>query len=170
MERRIRIGVSACLLGRNVRYDGGHKHDRYLTDTLGALFEFVPVCPEVECGLPAPREPMRLEGDPAAPRLIAIHTGIDLTDRMLSYCERKTAELAGERLAGFILKARSPSCGVFDTPILTGAETVPGGAGLFARSIGRGFPGLPVEDEETIQNPERMKKFLEQAGHSPAPG
>ncbi len=76
---RIRVGVSSCLLGEKVRYDGGHKHDHYITDTLGRFFTFVPVCPEVGCGLPVPREAMRLEGDPENPRLVTVKTGIDLT-------------------------------------------------------------------------------------------
>src|SRR5512133_3405772 len=98
MSNSINIGVSSCLLGEKVRYDGGHKHDRYITDTLGRFFRFVPVCPEVGFGLPVPREAMRLEGDPAAPRLVTSRTGIDLTDQMLDFCRRKVVELEQQDL------------------------------------------------------------------------
>ena len=81
-SKMIRIGVSSCLLGNKVRYDGGHKHDRYITETLGNYFEFVPVCPEVECGLPIPRDAMRLIGDPESPRLVTNKTGVDHTEQM----------------------------------------------------------------------------------------
>jgi len=85
---RIRIGISACLIGKPVRYDGGHKRDPYLMDTLGRFVEWVPVCPEVECGLPVPREPMRLVGEPESPRLVTIRSGIDHTDRMLGWTKK----------------------------------------------------------------------------------
>lgn len=104
MSNSIAVGVSSCLLGEQVRYDGGHKHDHYVTDTLGRFFRFVPVCPEVGCGLPVPREAMRLEGDPAAPRLVTSRTAIDLTERMLEYCKRTVQELDKEELCGFIFK------------------------------------------------------------------
>ena len=90
-HEKIKIGISSCLLGNPVRFDGGHKRDRYITDTLGLYFEFVPVCPEVECGLPVPRESMRLVGDPAEPRLMSNKSGTDHTDRMLEWCERGSA-------------------------------------------------------------------------------
>ena len=93
MEDKIRLGISACLLGQNVRYDGGHKLDRYLTDTLGQYVEYGPVCPEVECGLGVPREAMRLVGDPQSPRLVTVRTGQDLTERMLSWARGRVKEL-----------------------------------------------------------------------------
>ena len=79
---KITVGISTCLLGKKVRYNGGHKHDRYITDTLGQFFDYVPVCPEVEYGLPVPREPMHLGDDLENPRLLTIHTGIDHTEGM----------------------------------------------------------------------------------------
>jgi uncharacterized protein YbgA (DUF1722 family)/uncharacterized protein YbbK (DUF523 family) len=112
MNRPIRMGVSSCLLGHPVRYDGGHKRDAYVTDTLGRFFEFVPVCPEVECGLGVPRPAMRLTGDPKDPRLTVINTGEDLTERMQAYCARRVEELAGEDLCGYIFKSKSPSSGM----------------------------------------------------------
>src|SRR5512133_670591 len=98
MTTPITIGVSACLLGEHVRYDGGHKHDRYITDVLGRYFSFVPVCPEVGCGLPIPRESMRLEGDPASPRLMTGKSRVDLTGQMSAFCEKKVKELESEHL------------------------------------------------------------------------
>jgi uncharacterized protein YbbK (DUF523 family) len=112
MTDAIIIGVSSCLLGEHVRYDGGHKHDRYLTDTLGQYFRFLPVCPEVGCGLPIPRESMRLEGDPANPRLITGRSRLDHTDRMLEFCRLKVKELESADLCGFIFKKDSPSSGL----------------------------------------------------------
>src|SRR5512143_1734368 len=105
----IKLGISSCLLGENVRYDGGHKLDHYLRDTLGQFVEWVPVCPEVECGLPVPREAMRLVGDPDAPRLVTRKTGIDHTERMTKWAGRKLAQLERQNLCGFVFKARSPS-------------------------------------------------------------
>jgi uncharacterized protein YbbK (DUF523 family) len=100
----IRVGVSSCLLGEQVRYDGGHKLDRYLTGTLGQFFEWVPVCPEVEMGLPTPRESMRLVGDAEDPRLIAPKSGTDYTDRMKAWALQRVEELAAVGLHGFVFK------------------------------------------------------------------
>ena len=112
MENRIRIGVSACLLGQPVRFDGSHKHDRYITGTLGEYFEFVPVCPEVEAGFPVPRETFRLVGDPQHPRLVTTRSQVDHTDRMVAWAEKRVRELEKENLCGFIFKSDSPSSGL----------------------------------------------------------
>jgi uncharacterized protein YbbK (DUF523 family) len=109
---KIKLGISACLLGKNVRYDGGHKLDRFLTDTLGQYVEYVPVCPEVECGLPVPRESMHLEGDPESPRLVTSQTKQDMTERMISWAKTRAVELEKEVLCGFIFKSDSPSSGM----------------------------------------------------------
>jgi uncharacterized protein YbbK (DUF523 family) len=109
MEAKIRLGVSTCLLGDKVRYDGGHRWDRFITDTLGKYVDFVPVCPEVECGLGVPREAMRLVGDPEAPRLVTIHTNVDYTHRLLTWARQRVRELERENLCGFIFKSDSPS-------------------------------------------------------------
>lgn len=90
----VKIGIRACLLGHRVRYNGGHQHDRFITGTLGQFMEFVPVCPEVECGLGIPRETLRLVGDPAAPRLVTTRTGIDHTERMQTWARQKVRELS----------------------------------------------------------------------------
>jgi uncharacterized protein YbbK (DUF523 family) len=112
MENRIRIGVSACLLGQPVRFDGSHKHDRYLTGTLGEYLEFVPVCPEVEAGFPIPRETFRLVGDPENPRFVTTRTQVDHTERMAGWAEKRVRELEKENLCGFIFKSDSPSSGL----------------------------------------------------------
>lgn len=158
---KIKLGVSACLLGRNVRYDGGHKKDSYIVDTLGAYFSFAPVCPEVEFGLPIPRESMRLTGDPEAPRLMTTRTGKDLTDGMLAFCAARAEALAGERLRGFIFKKDSPSSGLFRVKVY--ADGVPGrpGRGLFAAAVIKRFPLLPVEEEGRLNDPGLRENFIE---------
>ena len=156
------IGVSSCLLGNKVRYDGGHKHDRYITGQLGQYFEFIPVCPEVECGLSIPREAMRLIGDPEAPRLVTNKTGVDHTDRMNEWAENKVNQLAQEDLCGFIFKSKSPSSGmervkVYDKNKMPHAI----GVGLFARAFMNRFPLLPVEEEGRLHDMPLRENFIE---------
>lgn len=165
MTQPVRIGVSACLLGEHVRYDGGHKLDRYITDTLGMSFSLVPVCPEVGCGLPIPREEMRLEGDPAAPRLMTCRTRYDMTGQMLTYCAAKVRELEGEELCGFIFKERSPSCGLTAVPLYGSGSSEPFTVGLFAHEVGRCFPLLPLEEAERLNAPNIRKNFIERVLH-----
>lgn len=159
MAREIRIGVSSCLLGEKVRYDGGDKRDRYVTGVLGRSFTLVPVCPEVGCGLPVPREAMRLEGDPAAPRLVTIASRIDHTERMLAWCRTKMAELERQGLSGFILKSRSPSCGLSGVEVFAEGGTGPG-RGLFAAALTGHFPHLPVEEEGGLADPAIRGRFI----------
>ncbi len=161
MSSAIRIGASACLLGEHVRYDGGHKHDRYITDTLGAYFTFVPVCPEVGCGLPIPREAMRLEGDPAAPRLMTRQTRVDKTEQMLAYCATKIGELENEDLCGFIFKKDSPSSGLFRVKVYNNGQAQKNGSGLFAAAVARRFPLLPMEEEGRLNDPDIRENFIE---------
>jgi uncharacterized protein YbgA (DUF1722 family)/uncharacterized protein YbbK (DUF523 family) len=162
MAETIRVGVSACLLGQNVRYDGGHKRDPYVVETLGKFFTFVPVCPEVECGLGVPREPMRLTGDPAAPRLRTIKSGVDLTDRMRAWAAGRVAELAAENLCGFIFKAKSPSSGLERVKVYNDKGLpVPRGTGLFTRAFLDAFPLIPVEDEGRLHDDKLRENFIE---------
>ena len=161
MTTPIAVGVSSCLLGEPVRYDGGHKHDHYITDTLGRFFRFVPVCPEVECGLPVPREAMRLEGDPAAPRLIAPRSGRDLTERMQAWCREKVAALESEELCGFIFKKNSPSSGLFRVKVYQGGRPARSGRGLFAAAVTERFPLLPVEEEGRLYDMDLRENFIE---------
>jgi uncharacterized protein YbgA (DUF1722 family)/uncharacterized protein YbbK (DUF523 family) len=159
---KIRLGLSSCLLGEKVRYDGGHRWDRFITDTLGPYVEFVPVCPEVECGLGVPREPMRLVGRPDAPRLLTVRTGQDLTQRLLTWARQRVRELAQEDLDGFIFKAKSPSSGMARVKVYND-RGVPSatGVGLFAGVFMARFPLLPVADEARLYDPEIRENFLE---------
>lgn len=162
MEDRIKLGVSSCLLGNKVRYDGGHKLDHFLADTLGAYVEYVPVCPEIECGLPVPREAMRLVGDPSSPRLVTIHTGKDHTDRMLEWARRRVKELEKENLCGFIFKGRSPSSGMERVKVYSEAGMpAKTGVGLFAGTFMEHFPLLPVEEDGRLHDPKLRENFVE---------
>lgn len=159
---RIRIGVSSCLLGEPVRYDGQHKHDHFITDTLGRFFDFVGVCPEVECGFGVPRESMRLIGDPASPHLVTTRTGVDHTQRMETWASRRVAELEKEDLYGFIFKARSPSSGMENVKVYNDKGGVAGKApGLFAKAFMARFPTLPCEDEGRLNDPDLRENFVE---------
>jgi uncharacterized protein YbgA (DUF1722 family)/uncharacterized protein YbbK (DUF523 family) len=162
MEMKIRLGISACLLGEEVRYDGGHKHDRYLTDTLGRYVEYVPVCPEAEAGFGIPREAMHLEGDPNAPRLVTRRTRRDFTEPMLAWAKKRVLELEAQDLCGFIFKSRSPSSGMERIPVYNAkGMPVKKGVGLFARTFMDHFPLLPVEDEGRLHDPKLRENFIE---------
>lgn len=158
---RIRIGISQCLLGDRVRYDGGHKRDALLADTLSQQIEWVPVCPEVEAGLGVPREPMRLEGTAVSPRLVTSTTNVDHTAAMHRFSARRLRELERLNLSGYVFKARSPSCGIGKVPLVNaqGIETSEG-IGLFAQALIAHFPLIPVEDEDRLHDPQILKNFL----------
>ena len=159
---KIRLGISACLLGQAVRYDGGHKHDRFITETLGQYVDFVPVCPEVECGLGIPREAMRLVGDVEQPRLVTIRSRKEYTDQMLAWARRRVQELETEDLAGFIFKGDSPSSGMERVKVYNNkGMPVKKGIGLFARAFMEHFPLLPVEDEGRLHDPKLRENFIE---------
>jgi len=160
--KKIRIGISTCLLGERVRYDGGHKLDRYITDTLGLHFEWVPVCPEVEYGLPVPREPMHLIGDPASPRIVTVRTGIDHTGGMKKWAENKLRRLEKKELCGFIFRSRSPSSGIGGVKVYT-SSGMPGkeGAGIFGGAFMSHFPLLPVIDDGRLHDPSLRENFIE---------
>ncbi len=159
----VKVGISQCLLGDNVRYDGGHKLDRYLKDTVGRFVCWIPVCPEVECGLPVPREAMRLIGDPDRQRLVTNRSGIDHTDKMNAFIARRLSELAEEGLCGFVFKTRSPSSGMRDVKIYDPESQMPRfkGSGLFARSFMERFPLIPVEDEGRLHDMGLRENFFE---------
>jgi len=160
---KIPIGISACLLGENVRFDGGHKHDAFLTDTLGPYFDYVPVCPEVGCGLSVPRESMHLVGTPEHNRLIGNKTGADYTEQMQAYCDRTVAELRTRNLLGFIFKAKSPSSGLFRVKLYQpdGNPTTHYTSGLFARAFTRAYPTLPCEEDGRLYDPVLRENFIE---------
>lgn len=158
----VRLGISACLLGEPVRYDGGHKLDRFVRDTLGQYVEYVPVCPEAECGLGVPRESMHLEGDPHAPRLVTSRTKRDITDRMLARAHNRVSELEGKNLCGFIFKSNSPSSGMERVKIFD-RNGMPRkiGIGVFAGIFMNHFPLIPVEEEGRLHDPALRESFIE---------
>jgi len=159
---KIKLGISTCLLGENIRYDGGHKLDRFLTDTLGQYVEYVPVCPEVECGLPIPRESMHLEGNPESPRLVTSRTKQDMTERMVGWAKKRVVELEKEGLCGFIFKSDSPSSGMERVRVFNEkGMPVKKGVGMFARIFMEHFPLLPVEDEGRLHDLKLRENFIE---------
>jgi uncharacterized protein YbgA (DUF1722 family)/uncharacterized protein YbbK (DUF523 family) len=159
---KITLGISACLLGENVRYDGGHKHDRFLTDTLGRYVNYRPVCPEVECGLGVPRESMRLVGDTESPRLVTVRSRQDHTERMLSWARERVKELEKENLCGFIFKSDSPSSGMERVKVYPeSGMPEKKGVGLFARVFMERFPLIPVEEEGRLHDPAIRENFIE---------
>ena len=160
-DGRIEVGVSTCLLGQKVRFDGGHKHDRYITDILGEYFRFVPVCPELEVGMAVPREAVRLEGKADQPRMVGNKTGEDWTDRMNSYASErvKREDLAG--LCGYILKKDSPSCGMSRVKVYNDkGMPVKHGVGLYARQLMERYPLLPVEEEGRLNDARLRDNFI----------
>ncbi len=161
--KKIPIGISSCLLGNKVRYDGQHKHDPYLSETLGEFFEYTPVCPEVQCGLSIPREAMRLVGTAENPRLVTIKSGIDYTDQMKKWGEEILTFLADKKLCGFIFKAKSPSSGMERIKIYPeqGGTPQKNGRGIFAAMYMERFPFIPVEDEGRLHDPLLRENFIE---------
>jgi uncharacterized protein YbgA (DUF1722 family)/uncharacterized protein YbbK (DUF523 family) len=161
-EPRIRLGISACLLGDEVRYDGGHKRDPFLTTVLGPLVEWVKVCPEVEVGMGTPRESIRLVDEHGTIRLLTVKTGIDHTASMTAYSARKVRELTAEDLCGYVLKKDSPSCGMTRVKVYRGKEPAKRtGVGLFAQALLARFPHLPVEEEGRLTDPLLRENFVE---------
>jgi uncharacterized protein YbgA (DUF1722 family)/uncharacterized protein YbbK (DUF523 family) len=162
MLTKIRLGISSCLLGEKVRYDGGQKLDHFITETLGKFVEFVPVCPEVECGLGIPREAMHLSSSPEGPRLVTIRTQVDHTERMRAWAQKRVVELEQEDLCGFIYKSDSPSSGMERVKIYSGKGMADKtGVGLFAQEFMQHFPLLPVEEEGRLHDPGLRENFLE---------
>lgn len=162
MTDRIRLGISACLLGEKVRYDGGHKLDHYLKDTLGRFVDWTPVCPEVESGLPVPREAMHLVGTTEATRLVTRKTGRDYTGLMQRWAEGRLKELEKEDLYGFIFKSRSPSSGMRGVKVFNPyGIAAASGVGIFARAYMEHFPLMPVEDDGRLNDPCLRENFIE---------
>jgi uncharacterized protein YbgA (DUF1722 family)/uncharacterized protein YbbK (DUF523 family) len=159
---KVRLGISTCLLGEHVRYDGGHKRDPFLADTLGPFVEWVPVCPEVEIGLGVPRPAIRLTGRADTPRLVLERSGEDLTERMRRFSAQRAADLARLGLDGYVLKRASPSCGLFGVRVY-GGDGHPGrvGRGLYAAALVRRFPDLPIEEEGRLRDPALRENFIE---------
>jgi uncharacterized protein YbgA (DUF1722 family)/uncharacterized protein YbbK (DUF523 family) len=161
-DEPIRVGISSCLLGQKVRYDGGHKRDAYLMEVLGQWVTWVPVCPEVGIGLGIPRPSIRLEGTPEAARLVDPKSGRDLTETMIAYSERAVADLAADDLDGYVLKKDSPSCGM-ERVRVWGEAGQPDrrGVGVFARVLMDRWPLLPVEEEGRLNDPVLRENFIQ---------
>jgi uncharacterized protein YbbK (DUF523 family) len=158
----IRLGISACLLGHEVRYDGGHKRDSFLVDTFGKFVEWVPVCPEVEVGMGTPREPVHLVRGERGIRLLTVDTRIDYTDAMNGWAERRLDDLARQNISGYVLKKNSPSCGKAGVRVFApDAPPSREGRGVFADALLRRFPGLPVQEEDELHDPLALQSFLD---------
>ena len=158
---KIKIGISSCLLGKPVRYDGGHRHDGYITDILGQYAEWFPVCPEAECGLGVPREAMRLVGTSEKQRLVTINSGLDRTEVLLAWIDKRLPELESENLSGFIFKSKSPSSGLTNVIVYTpsGVPTAEA-SGLFARAFVTHFPDIPVIDDSQFHDSCTREDFI----------
>ena len=158
----IRVGISACLLGDEVRYDGGHKRDAFLTTVLGPHVQWVKVCPEVEVGMGSPREPVRLVDDDGRIRMLTVNTGIDHSAAMTAYARRRVEALAEQNLSGYVLKKDSPSCGMARVKVYRGdGPAQRTGVGLFARALLDRFPHLPIEEEGRLADRELRENFVE---------
>ncbi len=160
-ESKIKVGVSSCLLGEKVRWDGGHTQDPFLKDLLGPLFEWVPTCPEVEIGMGIPRETVQLTGNLKTPRMVGNTTGTDWTQRMNRYSKKRPAELANMNLCGYIFKSKSPSCGISRIKVY-GNDGPPAsnGNGLFAGAFMRQCALVPVEDEGRLHDTRIRENFI----------
>jgi uncharacterized protein YbbK (DUF523 family) len=161
MREKPPVGVSRCLLGHAVRYDGDSKPHSVVIEQLGELFELVPVCPEVEAGFGVPRPPVQLTGSIDQPRLTGRDDpALDVSAQMQRYCATRPPEL--EQLCGFVFKSRSPSCGLHSAPVFINGECVTEtGRGLFARAMTMRYPALPVIEETSLESEEQYKKFVE---------
>jgi uncharacterized protein YbgA (DUF1722 family)/uncharacterized protein YbbK (DUF523 family) len=156
------LGISSCLLGNPVRWNAGHKLDRFLTNTLGQFVDYVPVCPEVEAGFGVPRESMRLVGDPQNPRLITFKSKMDHTDQMLRWARKRVKALEKEDLHGFIFKSDSPSSGMIRVKVYTEkGMPVKKGVGMFAREFMAHFPLIPAEDDGRLHDAKIRENFIE---------
>ena len=158
----VRLGISLCLLGEPVRYNGGHKRDHFLMDVLGEHVEWIPVCPEVEAGFGTPRESMRLVDDVAEPRLITVRSHQDQTDRMRRYTKTRVRDLQSLNLCGYVFKKDSPSCGIRRVRVYARDSRLLGtGKGLFAEAFQRAFPLTPIEEEGRLRDQDLRENFIE---------
>ena len=161
MPSPIRIGISACLLGEEVRFDGGHKRDQFLTTILAPHVEFVPVCPEVEMGLGTPRETLRLVRAAGSLRMMTTRTGIDHSEGMNRWAAKRLTALEKEDLSGYVLKKDSPSCGMDRVRVYRPGGATRDGRGLFAEALASALPNLPIEEEGRLHDPVLRENFVE---------
>jgi uncharacterized protein YbgA (DUF1722 family)/uncharacterized protein YbbK (DUF523 family) len=160
-DRPTRIGISTCLLGEKVRFDGGHKHDRFLTDILGRYMEFVPSCPEVDIGLSIPRPSLRLQRQGEEVRMVMPKTGDDVTRKMRAYAKTRVAALAKEDLCGYVLKNRSPSCGIKVRTYTTAGMPAKSSPGMFAEELMARCPNLPITEEGRLRDAGLRENWIE---------
>lgn len=160
-DPKITIGISSCLLGQQVRYDNSHKHNRYITETLGDYFDFRPFCPEVAIGLGVPRPPIRLVSSNHEIRAIGVKdSSLDVTDKLTDYAEETAAQC--HDLSGYIFKSRSPSCGMERVKVYSDTgHPIDSASGLYAAGIMHGQPSLPVEEEGRLMDPRLRENFVE---------
>jgi uncharacterized protein YbgA (DUF1722 family)/uncharacterized protein YbbK (DUF523 family) len=161
IEAKPRLGISACLLGRKVRYDGGHKRDPFLTEVLGPFVEWVPVCPELEAGMGVPRESVRLLAPASNPRMIAERSAKDWTEAMNNFSAQRARELSRLQLSGYVLKKDSPSCGMERVRIYAPGGVTRNGTGIFARAVSSAMPLLPLEEEGRLNDAALRENFIE---------
>ena len=162
MTEKIRIGVSSCLIGEKVRWNGDHKQDRYVREILSRYFEYIPVCPEVEVGMGVPRETVALYGDPEKPSMISKKTQTDWTKPMEKYIKSRINTLSADDLCGYIFKSKSPSCGMGRVPLYSefGSHKVKHGPGMFANAFINSFPLVPTEEEGRLNDPRIRENFI----------
>jgi uncharacterized protein YbgA (DUF1722 family)/uncharacterized protein YbbK (DUF523 family) len=162
MNEKPLVGISTCLLGENVRYDGGHKLNHYLRDVLGGYVEFFPVCPEVECGMSIPREALRLVDIGGDIRLMTQKTKKDMTLKMAKWMQKKLVELSNMPLCGFIFKSKSPSSGLKGAKVYKNDGVIAkSGVGIFAKGVTGFFPFLPVEEDGRLNDSSLRENFIE---------
>jgi uncharacterized protein YbgA (DUF1722 family)/uncharacterized protein YbbK (DUF523 family) len=158
----VRVGISSCLLGEEVRWDGGHKRDRFVTDVLAPFVEWVPICPEVEVGMGTPREPVHVTRESGEPRMLGSKSGEDWTHRMTSFAARRVRELEQLELCGYLLKKDSPSCGMERVKVRLGhGQSRRDGRGLFAAALLERFPALPIEEEGRLNDALLRENWIE---------
>jgi len=162
MKEKIKIGMSSCLLGEEVRWDGDHKYDQYVRDVLGSYFDYVSICPEVDVGMGVPRETVALYGTLENPKMITKRSKTDWTKKMNHYTKDRIHELTKENLCGYVFKSKSPSCGIGKVPIYSefGSSRMRHGSGMFASSFVKVFPLVPVEDEGRLHDPVIRENFI----------
>ena len=157
---KIPVGISSCLLGQHVRYDGGHKSNDYVRKTLGEYFEFIPFCPEVESGMSVPRSPVQLRYTERGVRCVGVKDhSLDVTEQLNDCAERQRHWIQG--LCGYILKKDSPSCGMTRVKIYKADYAERVGTGLFAQFIKINFPLLPLEEEGRLGDPHLRENFIQ---------
>ena len=161
-KRKIKIGISSCLLGEEVRFDGGHKRDRFITDRLSDYISFVPICPEVGIGLGVPRQPIQLVGSPNKYKVVGVKDeSLDVTEDLIRYAHATLAKLSN--VSGYIFKSKSPSCGMARVKLFPTSSAVPKqeGTGVYAKTVMQLLPNLPVEEEGRLNDPVLRENFIE---------